>query len=77
MAVVDKNGTVIAQKNAATTGHQALIDQKLKGKLPDGARAVTIFKENGEVHVHDSRGVLGSAGPSPPDVRDAVGRVFE
>ncbi len=72
VAVVDKDGKIIAKKNAVTTSHQALIDQKLNGKLPEGARAVTIFKEGGEIHVHDSRGIHGSAGPSPPWIRDAV-----
>jgi hypothetical protein len=57
--------------------HQALLDQKLNGKLPEGGRAVTIFKENGEIHVHDSRGVHGHAGPSPPHIRDGIREQIE
>ncbi len=72
VAVVDKNGTIIAKKNAATISHQGLIDQKLNGKLPEGARAVTIVKEDGVIHVIDSKGIHGRALPSPQDVIDAV-----
>lgn len=77
VAVVDKNGQIIAKKNAATTSHQALIDQKLGGRLPEGARAVTIFKENGVIHVHDSRGIHGSAAPSAIHIRDWVRQQIE
>ena len=72
VAVVDKNGTIVAKKNAATISHQGLIDQKLKGTLPEGARAVTIIKEGGIVHVVDSKGIHGRALPSPQNVTDAV-----
>lgn len=77
VAVVDKNGAIIAKHNAATMSHQALIDQKLNGVLPEGARAVTILKEDGVIHAIDSVGVHGRALPSPQWVIDAVRNLVE
>jgi hypothetical protein len=77
VAIVGKDGTILAKKNAATISHQGLIDQKLNGKLPEGARAVTIIKEGGEIHVVDSVGVHGRALPSPKNVIEAVRAQFE
>lgn len=79
IAVFDKNGNLIVQRNAVSMSHQGMLDQNkaLGGKLPEGGRAVTVIKENGALHAIDSKGIHGSAVPSPRWVQDAVKKHFE
>ena len=79
IAVFDKNGNLIVHRNAASMSHQGMLDQSkaLSGRLPEGGRAVTIIKEDGALHTVDSRGIHGSAVPSPQWVQDAVKKHFQ
>jgi hypothetical protein len=78
IAIITKENEVVAHHSAASMSHDQLIQQTFKGAgLPEGARAVTIGKEDGAIYVLNSFNIHGNSLPAPANCWDAALKIFE
>ncbi len=71
MLAVVKNGQILAQSTDLLLSHSAFVSRTL-GILPEGAEAVTILKEGGQITVLNSMTFHGNQLPASPAVTDTI-----
>ena len=76
MLAVVKDGQILAQSNDLLLSHAEFVSRTL-GSLPEGAQAVTILKEGGEINVLNSMTFHGNQLPAPKTVTDAILSVYQ
>jgi len=74
--VMVKNGEVIHYSPNMSLPHVEFV-KRITGQLPEGAWVGTVSKLDGEIAAITSKYFFGYQLPAPPDVAEAVRKVFE
>jgi hypothetical protein len=72
MLAVVKNGQIWAQSTDLLLSHSAFVSRTLASALPEGAEAVTILKEGGQINVLNAMTFHGNQLPASSAVTDTI-----